>query len=44
LKVKKATITANPLPEAEMTDDKQIEKQIKDSTEHYNVLRRTENA
>jgi hypothetical protein len=42
--MKKATITANLVPEAGITDDKEIEKQIKDSTEHYNVLRRTENA
>jgi hypothetical protein len=45
LKVQKATITGNPLPEAEITDNKEIEKQIKeDSTEYCKVLWRIGNA
>jgi hypothetical protein len=43
--MKKATITANLVPEAEMTDNKKIEKQIKeDSREHGKVLWRVGNA
>jgi hypothetical protein len=43
--MKKATITANLVPEAEMADNKKIEKQIKeDNTEYCKVLWRIENA
>jgi len=32
LKIKKATITANLVPEAEITDDKEIEKQVREES------------
>jgi hypothetical protein len=44
LKMTKATITANLVPQAEIPDNKEIEKQIKDNTEYCKVLRRIGNA